>query len=78
MAKCRYLTCVRVVGARADDGLCNPCRAREKYWDDKSITRRLRYRRRLDLSAETMANFVSDSELKQFVKREHVKEVKRG
>lgn len=78
MAKCRYLTCVRVAGVRATDGLCNACRARYGYWDGKTPAERLERRRKLELSNQTMTEFVSDSKLKVFVRREHVKEKKRA
>lgn len=76
MAKCRYFACVRIASPRGDDGCCNACRARNRYWDDKEPWERLERRRKLELSGETMSEFISDSKLKVYVRKEHVKEKK--
>lgn len=72
--KCRYFTCVRAASAKQDT--CAACRQRHKYWDDKTPAERLERRRKLELSGETMSEFVPDVRLREFVKKEHKRELR--
>jgi hypothetical protein len=74
--KCRYENCIRLAGARSDE--CAACRARFRYWKGKSAGRRLRRRRSLELSGETMREFVGDRALAQIVRKEFKKEKARA
>lgn len=73
--KCRYENCIRLAGARSDE--CPACRSRHRYWDSKSPARRLERRRRLELSGETMREFVQDRALAAKVKTLYKKEKRR-
>jgi hypothetical protein len=74
--KCAYLHCIRVVSGRSKTGVCGPCQARYRYWDKQSAARRLERRRRLELSGETMAEFITDTKLKQHERKLHKREVR--
>jgi len=76
MPKCIYENCIRVVGALSQYEACPQCRQRYKYWTGKSPAHRIERRRKLALSNETMAEFISPTKLGQFVKREYKKELK--
>lgn len=71
-----YVNCVRVVSTNSKHRDCAACRARYRYWDNKSVADRLKRRMRLELSAETMREFVSDTKLRAHEKKLHRKEVK--
>jgi hypothetical protein len=70
--KCRYETCIRISTKSSDE--CAACRARYRYWEGKSPARRLERRRRLELSGETMREFVQDRALNAKIKKEFKKE----
>lgn len=72
--KCRYLSCVRLASARSNE--CYACRARHRYWDKQTAAKRLERRRKLELSGETMREFVSDSKLKDGIRKGYRKEVR--
>lgn len=72
--KCRYYSCVRLASKKHED--CAACRQRFRYWDQQSAAKRLERRRRLELSGETMREFVSDTKLKAGVKKGYAKEVR--
>jgi len=72
--KCVYENCIRISSTKEDD--CGACRARYRYWDKKDPSRRIERRRKLSLSGETMREFISDTKLKQFIRKEHKKEVR--
>lgn len=78
--KCVYETCVRVASGRDKNGKpkldCGPCRARYRYWNNKTPADRLERRRMLELSGETMREFVADRPLLANVKVQYKKEVK--
>jgi hypothetical protein len=74
MAKCRYYSCVRIASPNSDD--CYACRARHRYWDSQTAAKRLERRRKLELSGETMREFVTDAKLKQGVQKGYKKEVR--
>lgn len=72
--KCSYVNCVRVVKKKGKS--CSACNARYGYWDRKSLADRLERRRKLELSGETMKEFITDSKLQAHEKKLHKKEVK--
>lgn len=74
--KCRYKNCARLVRVTKESGECSPCVARHKYWNDKDVDHRLKRRRQLALSGETMAEFISDTRLKKEVVKLYKKEVR--
>lgn len=72
--KCRYESCIRLAGKKYDD--CAACRARHRYWDKKPALYRIERRRKLELSGETMREFVTDSRLRVTVRKGYQKEKK--
>lgn len=72
--KCRYLTCVRISRPRSDE--CQACATRYSYWDKQSSARRMERRRRLEMSNQTMSEFVTDTKLRVAVKKGYQKEVR--
>lgn len=74
--KCRYYSCIRVVSERSKHEDCPACRQRYRFWDRQSAARRLERRRKLELSAETMRDFISDTKLKAGVRKGFQKEVR--
>lgn len=79
MAKCIYKNCIRL--RRKNSLVCSACTSRHHYWEKKDPAYRLERRRKLALSNETMVEFISDTKLVTYVRKEHkvhVREVKKN
>lgn len=72
--KCRYLTCVRISRPHSDE--CQACATRYSYWDKQSAARRIERRRRLEMSNQTMSEFVTDTKLNVHVRKGYRREVR--